>query len=116
MTIETNTTEVWETGSDPQVTTLGVITSGQNLAARTPVGQVTATGKFVEWAPGAADGSEVAVYLTAYAVDASGGDVSAQLIKAGTFNPDLVQWPGGSTALQQSLAFVGTPISLQAPV
>lgn len=116
MTIETNTNDVWETGSDEQVTTLGVVLSGEDLAARTPLGQVTASGKFVEWAPGASDGSETAVRLTAYAVDASAADESAQLIKSGTFNPNLVAWPSGTTDLQKALAFVGTPISLQSPV
>lgn len=105
----------WITGSDKVHTTAGTIASGEVLPARAPLGQVTATGKLVEWAPGASDGSEIAVYLTSSAVDASGGDLAAQVIKSGTFNPEDVAWPAGATAAQKLCAFVGTPISLQTP-
>lgn len=114
MAEETYTYETWETGGKTETVT-GTVATGENLLARTPLGQVTATGKFVEWAPAATDGSQVAVRLTAYAVDASAADVEAQLISGGTFNPDLVNWPDGVTAEQKLTAFVGTPISLQAP-
>lgn len=105
--------ETWETGKDSTVTTEVTILSGQNITARTPLGQVTASGKIVAWDPAAVDGSEVAVYLAAYDVDASAADKQAQVIKAGTFNTDLVNWPA-STAAEKLLAFAGTPISLQA--
>ena len=100
-------------GSDQVSTTEAIITSGENLAARTPLGMVTATGKLVAWAPGAANGSEKAVYLTVDAVDATGGDISTQVYKAGTFNVDMVEL-GAATAAQKLNCFVGTPISLQA--
>lgn len=115
MAEETYENEVWQTGSDQMATTSGTIASGQNLAARTPLGQVTASGEFVEWNPAANDGSQVAVRMTANAVDATVGATKAPMIKAGTFNPELVAWPGGVTAVQKELAFVGTPISLQLP-
>lgn len=102
------------TGSDKIHTTQVTIASGQNLPAMAPIAQVTATGKFVIWNPAGTDGSEVPVYLTSYAVDATSGDKQAQVIKAGTFNPEYVQWPT-STAAQKLRAFVGTPISLQPP-
>jgi hypothetical protein len=99
-------------GSDEVATTKAVITSGQNLAQYAPLGQVAATGKLVIWAPGASDGSEKAVYMTANAIDASGADVSSQVYKAGTFNTDLVAFPA-ATDVQKLTCFVGTPISLQ---
>lgn len=115
MSIVNEPTDNWVTGSDPCQTTQGTIASGQNLAAHAPLGQVTATGKFVIWAPAATDGSQVATRLTPFAVDASAADRTTQLIKAGTFNPELVAWPEGTTAAQKLAAFVGTPISLQPP-
>lgn len=115
MSQETFEHETWETGSDEAKTTEVTIGAAQVLAARTPLGQRTTDGLFYEYAPAATDGTQVPVRLTAYAVDTTAGAAPAQVIKSGTFNPDLVQWPGTATALQKSLAFVGTPISLQAP-
>lgn len=106
----------WITGSDSYQTTLATILAGQNLAEKTPLGVVTASGKVVAWDPAATNGSEKAVYITAYAVAATGGDKQAQVIKSGTFNPEQVIWPAGTTAAQKLGAFVGTPISLQLPV
>tara|TARA_R110001583_G_scaffold34551_1_gene115868 strand:- start:18064 stop:18417 length:354 start_codon:yes stop_codon:yes gene_type:complete len=115
MSTEIYALEDWITGSDPMQTTRGTVASGQNLAKYAPLGQVTATGKFVIWNPAGADGSENAVRLAPHAVDASAADTDAQLIKSGTFNPELVAWPGTPTAAQKAIAFVGTPISLQLP-
>lgn len=115
MSQETFEHEVWETGSDETKTTKVTFGAGQVLAARTPVGQRASDGLFYEYAPAATDGTEKPVYLTAYAVDTTAAAAPGQAIKSGTFNPDLVQWPGTATALQKTLAFVGTPISLQAP-
>lgn len=105
----------WVTGSDPIQTTEGTIASGQNLPAHTPLGQVTATGALTAWNPAAENGSEVAVYMTSYAVNATAAATKAQVIKCGTFNPELVNWPEAVTAPQKLTAFVGTPISLQLP-
>ncbi len=115
-TVQQPTDNGWITGSDDYFTTLGTIAAGQNLPARTPLGQVTATGALVKWAPAANDGSQKAVYITAYAVDASAAAKKAQVIKSGSFHPDLVAWPAGTTDAQKLCAFVGTPISLQPPV
>lgn len=115
MSQETYEYEVWETGSDKHATTAGTVASGQDLAKRAPLGLVKASGKFVEWNPAATDGSEVAVRMTAVAVNATGGDADAPMIKSGTFNPELVAWPAGVTDAQKAGAFVGTPISLQLP-
>ncbi len=114
MADETYTYDVWVTGSEPVASANGTVVSGQNLAKYAPLGQVTATGKFVIWNPAAVDGSQLAVRLAPYAIDATGGDVNTALIKSGSFNPDLVAWPT-ATAAEKLCAFMGTPISLQAP-
>lgn len=114
MTIINQPVDNWITGSDPVQTTEATIAAGQNLAARTPLGQVTATGALVAWNPAAEDGSQTAVYLTSYAVNAQVA-TKAQVIKVGTFNPEEVNWPEGVTDAQKLTAFVGTPISLQPP-
>lgn len=115
MSQETFEHEVWETGSDETKTTTVTIGTSQVLAARTPLGQRASDGQFYEYDLDGVDGTEEPVYMTAFAVDTTGGAAAAQVIKGGTFNPDLVQWPAGTTALQKTLAFVGTPISLQTP-
>lgn len=107
--------DTFQTGTDPVVTTTGTVASGQNLAKYAPLGQVTATGEFKEWAPGATDGTEVAVRIAPFAIDASLAAKKASLIKSGTFNPELIDWPDGTTDAQKLVAFVGTPISLQLP-
>lgn len=116
MSIVNEPTDNWITGSQPYYTALGTVASGEDLLERTPLGQVTASGKFVAWDPAAVDGSEVAVRMSLYAVDASLADKQAQMITGGSFNPDLVNWPDGTTAAEKLAAFVGTPISLQLPV
>jgi len=113
MTPETNTPEQWVTGSDAPANTVGTIAAGQALSKYAPMGQNLTTGEFHEWDPAANDGTEVAVRIAPFAIDTTGGAADKNLIKAGTFNPDLVAWPGGTTAAQKLTAFVGTPISLQ---
>ena len=102
MTTESYNYDQPVSGSDEIATTSVTIASGQNLAANTPLGQVTSTGKFVECDADATNGSQTPVYLTAQAVDASAGDTQEQVIKSGTFD-----------ATKKLTAFVGTPISLQ---
>lgn len=116
MSIVNEPTDDWITGSHPYHTTQGTVASGEVLLERTPLGQVTASGKFVAWDPAAVDGSQVAKRLSLYAVDATAADKNAQLISGGSFNPAMVNWPVGATAAQKLAAFVGTPISLQSPV
>lgn len=103
------------TGSDQVATTSALVAAGENLPAYTPIGMVSASGKFKKFAPAASDGTETAVYITAFAVDATGADTPVQVYKAGTFNPDVLAWPDGATDVQKRTAFVGTPISLQTP-
>jgi TRAP-type mannitol/chloroaromatic compound transport system substrate-binding protein len=100
-------------GCDAIATTSVTILSGQNLAANTPLGQITASGKFTECKTDANNGSQTARYLTAQAIDATGGDVQAQVYKAGTFDPEMVLFDASFSAAEKLIAFVGTPISLQ---
>ncbi|MBU0791548.1 MAG: head decoration protein [Gammaproteobacteria bacterium] len=58
----------WVTGSDSYQTTLATIASGQNLPDKTPLGQITASGKLVKWAPAASDGSQVATHISQYLI------------------------------------------------
>jgi hypothetical protein len=100
-------------GSDQIATTSVTILSGQVLAANTPIGQVAASGKFINSVRTASDGSQNPVYITPQAIDATGGDVSAQVFKAGTFDPEMLDWDASHTDVSKLNAFVGTPISLQ---
>lgn len=115
MTTETYTPAQWVTGSDAPANTVGTIATGQTLAQYTPLGQNKTTGAFHAWAPAATDGTENATRIAPFAIDSTAGAIDKQLIKAGTFNPELIVWPGGVTAAQKLTAFAGTPISLQAP-
>lgn len=102
-------------GSDQIATTQVTILSGQVLAANTPIGQVTATGKFVNSVRTAVNGSQNPTYITAVAIDATAADVQAQVYKAGTFDPEKLNWDASHTDVSKLTAFVGTPISLQSP-
>lgn len=115
MTVEAYEYETWHTGSDQPATTSGTYAAAQVIPARTPLGQVTASGEFVAWNPAATDGSEVAVRLSAVAIDTTAAAAKGPMIKGGTYNPELVNWPVGATDIHKALAFVGTPISLQLP-
>lgn len=113
MATETYNHDDITSGSDEIATTSVTIASGQNLAQYTPIGQVSTSGKFIECDPTATNGSQTPVYLTALAVDATAGDVKTQVIKAGTYDPQMVNWNENFDATKKLLAFVGTPISLQ---
>ena len=113
--MEQNIPETLVTGSDPVATTEGTIAAGQTLAYLAPLGQNKTTGEFHLWAPTATDGTQVATRIAPVGIDTTAGIAIQQLYKSGTFNPDLIAWPDGTTAAQKLTAFVGTPISLQAP-
>lgn len=113
--MEQYTPETLITGSDQVATTEGTIAAGQTLSRLAPLGQNTTTGEFHLWAPTATDGTEVATRIAPVGIDTTAGIAIQQLYKCGTFNPELIAWPDGTTAAQKLTAFVGTPISLQAP-
>ncbi|AGH44533.1 head decoration protein [Paraglaciecola psychrophila] len=113
MTTEALTYVDITSGSDEIATTSVTILSGEDLAAAVPIGQVTLSGKFVECDPDATNGSQTPKYITAQAIDATGGDVKAQVYKSGTFDTAQIAFHANFTAAEKLLAFVGTPISLQ---
>ena len=109
LTTNTYTPDNWVTGSEPVANATVTLAAGIVAGARTPI-EVDAAGVGKVWVP--ATGK--AVYLLSLDADTSGGAKAVSEIKAGSFNPDLVQWPA-ATAAQKLGAFVGTPISLQKP-
>lgn len=110
------THDVWIVGSGQVETTTVTIKSGQNIAALEVLAIEVATGKVVTYdeTATAGDGPEVAKYIAVYAVDATGGDVEAEVYKAGQFNAALAVWSGTPTAIEKANQFRGTPISLEA--
>ncbi len=82
-----------------------VVASGQNLATGTVVGAVTASGKVVQLAPAASDGSQNAAGVLAFAVDATGGDKPGVIIARHAIASDKkLVWPGTITAPQKTAA------------
>lgn len=112
MTVEAYSFEQWEAGGDPKSVT-GQYAAGLTIPARTPLGQVTATGEFVAWDPVAVDGSQVAVRMTVIDIDTTGGASPGPMYIQGIFNTELINWPGGVTTAQKASAFVGTNIGHQ---
>lgn len=100
-------------GSGHIETTEVTVKSGETLEEMTPIALDTASGEAVAWDPGGTGGAETAVYVTNYAVDASGGARKAQVFKAAPLNIERVNWPEGATDAQKRNAFKGTPISVQ---
>lgn len=111
MATETYTPNQELVGSEQPHFASATIGSGIVCERLTPLGQVTATGVLALWDPEAANGTEKAVYLASYAIDTSGGAKKHKVTKSGHWNTDTIAWPEGTTDLQKSLAFVGTPIS-----
>lgn len=58
-----------------------VVVSGQDLAAGTVVGKVTASGKYAAYSDGASDGTEVAAGILFDAVDASAADAAGVIVE-----------------------------------
>ena len=100
-------------GSEPITHTNKVIASGETLKRLQPLAMVTATGELKAWSPGASDGTEKAVYLSAFDLTTTAA-TSKKVVKGGHFNEFAIVWPDGVTAVQKASAFVGTPISFEA--
>jgi len=107
--------DTWKTGSDAYSTTECRMAAGLTLPGRTPLGQNATTGEFHAWDPAASDGTEVATRMTIREIDTTAGAANLQMVKSGTYNPDLVNWPVGTTDAQKLCCFVGSAISLQTP-
>lgn len=96
-------------GDAEVVTNAHLFATGLNLPINSIVAY-NASGELVEWAPGATDGTEVAVGITCEAVDTSAGAAVNPIYEGGYFNTDALNWPGAATATQKQNAFAGTAI------
>ncbi|MFU1607313.1 head decoration protein [Sulfitobacter pontiacus] len=97
-------------GDKPAIfATVETILSGQNLPAMSVVG-FNGDDKVVE-----ADGATVkAVGVLPYAVDASDGDVGAEIWRGGNFKPEALVWNAGyADAAAKQKAFEGAPSPTQ---
>ena len=81
------------------------VASGQNLAAGTVVGIITASGKVTQLAPGATDGSENAAGVLLNAVDASTGDQPGVIVaRHAICSAQGLVWPASITDPQKATA------------
>jgi len=92
------------------------IAAGQNLARGSVLGRVTASKKLILSLLAASDGSQTPVAILVAATDASGGDVSAPVYKAGHFDETKLVYGAGHTAETVKLAFGGKGIFLREPL
>lgn len=77
------------------------LVSGENLSAGAVLGKITASGKYAEYNPGNADGSETAVGVLFDNTDASAADESCvALLRDAEVNSAELQWFAGATAGQ----------------
>lgn len=102
---------------DGEVKTRGVtIASGNGTIAYLQVlGRITTGGKLAKHNPGAADGSQVAVALAAYPVDATSADVTCEVIVSGEFNTASCVFHADTDTDAEKLAVfpIGSPITLK---
>lgn len=75
------------------------VVSGQDLAAGTVVGKITASGKYTAYDDDNVDGSQTAAGILYAAVDASGGDAKGVIIaRHAEVSTDLLTWAGTNDA------------------
>lgn len=99
----------------PIITEAATLLSGQNLAALTAVGRITASGKIQKAIETAVDGSEVVIGFITEAVHADGADAACQIYKGGRINKTLAVIDASYSAAQIAAMFDGTPITLETP-
>ncbi|CCK81204.1 head decoration protein [Desulfobacula toluolica] len=90
-------------GDHPPIMMPGTL-SGGNHVSGTVVGIVTATGKKVQLAPAAEDGSEKAAAILYGDLDASAGDEPAVFMEHGAAIEHYLTWPDGITENQKATA------------
>jgi hypothetical protein len=103
-------------GDYPVVTDIVVIKTGEVLARGAVLGKITATGKHVLCDKTAADGSETPVSILAEAVDATDGDVNADVYLSGAFNEGKVTFAADNTAADHRAALRDVNIYLKKAV
>lgn len=91
-------------GRFPMVTTMATIGAG-TLSRGTVLGQITASGNYIESVATAVDGSQNPVAILADNADASGGAVQAPIYETGEFNENRVIYDASWTLpkLQEAL-------------
>jgi hypothetical protein len=99
----------------PVMTAVGTLITGQNLAAYTVLGRITASGKLTKAVDSASDGSQTPMGILIHAVDASAADKDCQFYTGGKFNKSLVVWDATFTAIEQAQRFDRSPIILDTP-
>lgn len=78
-------------GSAEVATKPGVLASGQGVVVLGQVlGLLTASGKFAKHTPGATDGTQNAVAVAAFPVDATAADANLSVYIAGEFSVDAL--------------------------
>ncbi|MCP4683388.1 MAG: head decoration protein [Desulfobacterales bacterium] len=92
-------------GDHPPIMMPGVLSGGSHVSG-TVVGIVTASGKKVQLAPAASDGSEAAAAILYGDVDASEGDEPAVFMEHGEAIEHYLTWPDGITENQKAAAIV----------
>lgn len=84
-------------GDSDTITEEAILDTG-NLAKYTVVGRITATGKVVQWAPGASDGSQLVCGVLTQAANATSEDIRVAIYTAGFFNDAALVWPVHASA------------------
>lgn len=81
------------------------VAAGADLQPNTVVGKVTASGKVVQLAPGASDGSEAAYGVLMYPAKAASADAKVTaVVRDAEVKDHLVIWPDGITAGEKATA------------
>lgn len=114
LTSDVHTPDFLFGGEADIVTEPATLITGQNLAQRTVVARIAASGKLTQWAPAASDGSQYAVGILQHAINATSADKACVIYTGGIFNIDALVWPGGATAAQKAVAFDRTNIGVRA--
>jgi len=123
---DTNTTDDWNTGERQVNTTVVTVAVGVTCDARTPLAMLTAVsgsqliGEIVEFDSNDTNdnGTNVAVFLSAYDIDTTAEKAAYHVTDSGTFNPDLVNFTQADpqpTEAQLLSMFLNTGIFLQEP-
>jgi len=84
----------------------GVVASGAGVLSRGTVLAMNADGKWVQLAPAASDGTEIARGILAEDVDATSADVIVQVYLVGEYRLVDLIWPGSITDPQKATAIL----------
>jgi hypothetical protein len=82
----------------------GVVALGAGVLSRGTVLAMNSAGKWVQLAPAAADGTEVARGILAEDVDATSADAAAQVYLVGEYRLADLVWPAAITDVQKATA------------